>query len=227
MKILLFSIIILFSTPVIFAFGQLESDVDFMVYKGGQYLKMFNYEEAMTFFDKALELEPNSVEALYQKANALSALEKYNEAIEYYEKVLNIDPENQNAVISLHNALVSIANYKYGFIDGVLEIKVHDSNGNLVAFQRATKIFALEHEITENFIEKWPVSKTVTRNNQNYAVHQQEYVKVVDNDTIFGFHQIPYSDKVDIPITSTWHYQIPVEQGDTVNYFYSIFMHVR
>jgi len=227
MKILLFSIIILFSTPVIFAYGQLESDVDFMVYKGGQYLKMFNYEEAITFFDKALELEPNNVEALYQKANAFSALEKYNEAIEYYEKVLNIEPENQNAIISLHNALVSIANYKYGFIDGVLEIKVHDSNGNLVAFQRATKIFALENEITENIIENWPVSKTVTRNNQNYAVHQQEYVKVVDNDTIFGFHEIPYSDKVDLPIASTWHYQIPVEKGDVVTYVYSIFMSTR
>jgi len=227
MKILLFSIIILFSTPVIFAYGQLEYDIDFMVYKGGQYLKMFNYEEAIIFFDKALELEPNNVEALYQKANAFSALEKYDEAIEYYEKVLNIDPENQNAAISLHNALVSIANYKYGFLDGVLEIKVHDSNGNLVAFQRVTKIFALENEITENFIENWSVSKTVTRNNQNYAVHQQEYVQVVDNDTIFGFHQIPYSDKVDLPIASTWYYQIPVEQGDTVNYFYSIFMHVR
>ena len=223
MKILLFSIILLFSTPVIFAYGQLESDIDFMVYKGGQYLKMFNYEEAMTFFDKALELEPNNVAALYQKANALSALEKYDEAIQYYEKVLNIEPENQNAAISLHNALVGIANYKYGFIDGVLEIKVHDSNGNLIAFQRTTKILALEHKITENLIEKWPVSKTVTRNNQNFAVHQQEFVKVLDKDTIFGSHEIPYSDKVDLPIASTWHYQIPVEQGDTVNYFYSIF----
>jgi len=134
MKILLFSIILLFSTPVIFAYGQLESDVDFMVYKGGQYLKMFNYEEAITFFDKALELEPNNVEALYQKANAFSALEKYNEAIEYYEKVLNIEPDNQNAAISLHNALVSIANYKYRFLDGVLEITVHDSQGGLVAY---------------------------------------------------------------------------------------------
>ena len=227
MKILLFSIIILFSTPVIFAYGQLEYDVDFMVYKGGQYLKMFNYEEAITFFDKALELEPNNVEALYQKANAFSALEKYNEAIQHYEKVLNIDQENQNAIIRLHNALVSIANYKYGFLDGVLEIKVHDSNGNLVAFQRATKIFALESEITENIIENWPVSKTVTRNNQNYAVHQQEYVKVVDNDTIFGFHEIPYSDKVDLPIASTWHYQIPVEKGDVVTYVYSIFLPAR
>jgi len=227
MKILLFSIIILFSTPVIFAYGQLESDVDFMVYKGGQYLKMFNYEEAITFFDKALELEPNNVEALYQKANAFSALEKYNEAIEYYEKVLNIEPQNENAIIRLHNALVSIANYKYGFLDGVLEITVHDSNGNLVAFQRVTKILALENEITENLIKNWPVSKTVTRNNQNYAVHQQEYVKVVDNDTIFGFHEIPYSDKVDLPIASTWHYQIPVEKGDVVTYVYSIFLPAR
>ena len=227
MKILLFSIIILFSTPVIFAYGQLEYDVDFMVYKGGQYLKMFNYEEAITFFDKALELEPNNVEALYQKANAFSALEKYNEAIEYYEKVLNIEPDNQNAAISLHNALVSIANYKYGFLDGVLEITVHDSQGGLVAYQRVTKFFAFKHDITENLIETWSVKKITELNNQKFTVYQKEFVKVLDKDTILGFHQIPYSDKVDLPLVSTWHYQIPVEKGDTVNYFYSIFMPVN
>ena len=227
MKILLCSIIILFSTPVIFAYGQLESDIDFMVYKGGQYLKMFNYEEAMTFFDKALELEPNNVEALYQKANALSKLEKYDEGIEYYEKVLNIEPENQNAAISLHNALVSIANYKFGYLDGVLEITVHDSQGGLVAYQRATKFLAFKHDITENLIETWSVKKITELNNQKFTVYQKEFVKVLDKDTILGFHQIPYSDKVDLPLVSTWHYQIPVEQGDTVNYFYSIFMPVN
>jgi len=227
MKILLCSIIILFSIQGIFVYGQLESDIDFMVYKGGQYLKMFNYEEAITFFDKVLEVEPNNVEALYQKANALSKLEKYDEAIEYYEKVLNIEPENENVIIRLHNALVSIANYKYGFLDGVLEITVHDSQGGLVAYQRATKFFAFKHDITENLIETWSVKKITELNNQKFTVYQKEFVKVLDKDTILGFHQIPYSDKVDLPLVSTWHYQIPVEQGDTVNYFYSIFMPVN
>ncbi|MCZ6583249.1 MAG: tetratricopeptide repeat protein, partial [Thaumarchaeota archaeon] len=127
MKILLCSIILLFSTPVIFAYGQLESDVDFMVYKGGQYLKMFNYEEAITFFDKALELEPNNVEALYQKANTLSALEKYNEAIEHYEKVLNIEPDKQISKLKLEHALLQTTSYRVGFLDGTLEISVKNS----------------------------------------------------------------------------------------------------
>jgi len=227
MNLYLSAIIVLFFIPLGFVYGNLESDIDFMVYKGGQYLKMFNYEEAITFFDKALELEPNNVEALYQKANALSALEKYDEAIEYYEKVLNIEPDNQNAAISLHNALVSIANYKYGFLDGVLEITVHDSQGGLVAYQRATKFFAFKHDITENLIETWSVKKITELNNQKFTVYQKEFVKVLDKDTILGFHQIPYSDKVDLPLVSTWHYQIPVEQGDTVNYFYSIFIPVN
>ena len=86
MKILLFLSIILFSFPVILAYGQIESDIDFMVYKGGQYLKLYDYEEAVKLFDNVLEIEPNNVEALYLKANALSSLEQYDKAIEYYEK---------------------------------------------------------------------------------------------------------------------------------------------
>ena len=227
MKVLLFSIILFFSIPVILAYGQLESDIEFMVYKGGQHLKLHDYEGAITVFDKVLELEPNNVEALYQRANALLSLEKYDEAIEQYEKVLNIEPQNQNAITSLHNALVSVANYRFGYLDGVLEITVHDSRGGLIAYQRTTHFLALKHEITDNLIESWPVKKITEQDNQKFALHQQEFVLVLDRDTIFGFHEIPYSDDIDIPISSSWHHQIPVEKGDVVSYVYSIFRPVN
>jgi len=119
--------------------------------------------------------------------------------------------------------LLEVTSYEFGFLDGVLEITVHDFNGGFVAYLRTTKIKAVEHEIVENLVEKWPIIKKINRNNQNFNVHQHEFIKTVGADTIYGFHEIPFSEEVDFPLASTWHYQIPVERGDTVSYVYSIF----
>jgi len=108
-------------------------------------------------------------------------------------------------------------------LDGVLEIKVYDSQGGLIAYLQTSKIKALKHTMSEKLVESWPVSKVVNRNNQDYFVHQNEFVKLLDRKTILGFHEIPFSDKMDLPLATTWHYQIPVEKGDTVSYVYSIF----
>jgi len=76
-------------------------------------------------------------------------------------------------------------------------------------------------------VDKWPITKEIVRDNKKFEVHQKEFVKVVRADTIYGFHEILYSDKIYLPLASTWHYQIPVERGDVVSYVYSIFRPIR
>ena len=223
MNLSFLAVIILFSVPLIFAYGESEYDIDFLVYKGGQYLKLFEYDEALFHFDLVLSEEPDNVDALYYKGAVLSGLGKYEEAIRYYEQALNIDPQKQDALLNLQDALLHNASYQFGFLDGVLEVKVHDSKGDLIAFLRATKIKALEHDMVENFIEKWPVTKVITQANQKIAIHQKEFLTQIEKTTILGFHEIPFSEKVNIPIAATWHYQIPVEKGDVVSYTYSIY----
>ncbi len=213
----------MFSVPLIFVYGESENDIDFLVYKGGQYLKLFQYDEALSYFDLVLSEEPNNADALYYKGAVLSGLGKYEDAIKFYEQALNIDPQKQDAILNLQDTLLQNATYKFGFLDGVLEVKVNDSKGELIAFLRATKIKALEHKIVENFVEKWPVTKVITLDNQKLAVHQKEFLTLVEKTTILGFHEIPYSENVDIPVAATWHYQIPVEKGDVISYTYSIY----
>jgi len=108
-------------------------------------------------------------------------------------------------------ALLKKSSYKKGFLDGVLEIKVHDSQGRLLAYLQTSEIKALNHPISEKFVESWPTSQVVHRNNQDYSIHQIEFEEVLDHDTILGFHELPFSNKMDLPMASTWHYQIPVE----------------
>ena len=42
------------------------------------------YEEAIEWYDKALKIDPNDVNALNNKGKALYNLGKYQEAIEWY-----------------------------------------------------------------------------------------------------------------------------------------------
>jgi len=218
-----FLVLAIFSLPIIFAYGDTDSDNDLLLKKGIEYFGQEEYEQAISYFDEILEGEPNHVEALYNKGNTLSKIEKYNESIPYFEQVLNLDPGKYIARLKLEHALIEITSYRYGFLDGVLEITVHDTHGSLVAYLRATKIKAIKHEIIEDMVEKWPIKKIINQNNQNFAVHQQEYIKFVDVDAIYGFHEIPFSEEVDFPLATTWHYQIPVERGDVISYVYSIF----
>ena len=45
-----------------------------------------------------LEVQPNNINALINKAGALGDLGNYDEAVEYFDKALNIDPINELAI---------------------------------------------------------------------------------------------------------------------------------
>ncbi len=227
MNLTWFAIAILCSLPVILVYGETESENDILLNKASQHLKLGEYEKAISYYDQILETNPKHVPALYFKGFSLSMLEKYSESIPYYQQVLNIEPYNQLALFKLEDALLRTTDYFYGTFQGVLEISVHDSRGGLVAFIRTTEIKAMRHQITYDLVDKWPVTQEIVRDNKKFEVHQKEFVKVVKADTIYGFHEILYSDKIYLPLASTWHYQIPVERGDVVSYVYSIFRPIR
>jgi len=222
-----FAIAILFSFSGISVYGENESEIDILLNKGSQHLKLEEYEQAISYFDQILDTNPNHVTALYDKGFSLSMLEKYEESIPYYEKVLAIEPDKQIALIRLEDALLRTTDYFFGTLQGVLEISVHDSHGGFVAFLRTTDIKAIRHKITYDLVNEWPVTQEIVRDNKKFEIHQKEFLKVVNKDTIYGFHEINYSDKIYFPLATTWHYQIPVEKGDVVSYVYSIFRPIR
>ena len=219
-------VLIAISIPFFVVYGENQTQEE-LLQKGIEHFSFDEYELAIKKFDQVLEINPNNVEALYNKGNTLSRLGKHIEAIPYFEKVLKLEPGKYIAQLKLENSLTQVSTYEFGYLDGVLEISVHDTQGNLVAFLRSTKIKAIEHEIVENLVEDWPTKKIVNKNTQKINIHQQEFLHYVENDSILGFHEIPFSEKVSLPLASTWHFQIPVEKGDKITYTYSIFRPVN
>jgi len=211
-----------FALPVIFAYGDSGTEIDKLLEQGKDYFGKAEYDNAILQFDQILKIDPNNVDALYYKGNTLSQTGKFDEAIPYYEKVLALDPHKFIAQLKLQEALLKVTSYRFDALDGMLEVTVHDSHGGLVIFLRTTEIKALKHKIVEDLVDSWPTTELINQNGKRFAVHQQEYVQVVDYDTIFGIHKIPYSEKIDFPLVSTWHYQLPIEKGDEIRYVYSI-----
>ncbi|MGQ0791671.1 MAG: tetratricopeptide repeat protein [Nitrosopumilaceae archaeon] len=222
MNLALFALVGFFALPVIFVYGDSGTEIDKLLEQGKYYFGQAEYDKAISQFEQILIIDPNNIDALYYKGNTLSQTGKFKDAIPFYEKVLALDPHKFIAQLKLQEALLKVTSYRFNFLEGVVEITVHDSHGGLVAYLRATEIKALKHKIVEDLVDSWPTTKLINQNGKSFAVHQQEFVKVVDYDTIFGFHEIPYSDKVDFPLTSTWHYQLPIEKGDEIRYVYSI-----
>jgi len=56
---------------------------------------------ALQYYDNALRLKPNSIEALYDRGMFYQEAEDYNKAMEDYNAILRIDPKNKEACFNL------------------------------------------------------------------------------------------------------------------------------
>jgi len=87
-----------------YSYSQLSSNnnsdifIDRLIEKADQLIYENKYEEAITYYDKVLEIDPKDIDALNNKGDALYDLDRYNEAIQYYDKVLEIDPKDIDAL---------------------------------------------------------------------------------------------------------------------------------
>jgi tetratricopeptide (TPR) repeat protein len=87
-----------------------------------------NYDQAIQFYDRALEIDPNYIDALDGKGYVLDNLARYDEAITYCDKVLAIDPNNIDALINKGVALNGLARYDEAitYYDKALTIDPND-----------------------------------------------------------------------------------------------------
>ncbi|WP_024513638.1 tetratricopeptide repeat protein [Bradyrhizobium sp. Tv2a-2] len=72
-------------------------------------------EEALSWFDSALKVRPDFVEALNNKAFALTQLHRFDEAVAVYGRVRHIDPENAQATWDLALLNLLLGNFAEGW----------------------------------------------------------------------------------------------------------------
>lgn len=76
--------------------GPQKTAADYLA-AGKEQVKAGKLTDAVASFTKALELEPDSTAARFQRGNAYVRLEKYGKAIEDYTEVIRRDPQHGKA----------------------------------------------------------------------------------------------------------------------------------
>jgi tetratricopeptide (TPR) repeat protein len=104
-----------------------ESIVDLLAI-GIEAENLGNYIGAIEYYDKVLAIDPNEVNATYNKGSALDSLGNYTGAIEYYDRVLAINPNDVDALNSKGVSLDNLGNYTQAmeYYDKVLSIDPND-----------------------------------------------------------------------------------------------------
>lgn len=70
------------------------------------------YQEAVGYLDRVLAIEPDNVDALLKKGEALSYLGRYEEELQNYDRVLAIEPDNVDALFNKGGALLDLGKYE-------------------------------------------------------------------------------------------------------------------
>lgn len=100
-------------------------------------------EKALTYYDAALDVEPNSYEVLRNKGLFLKEIGMYPEAIAAFEQILSFDPNNEECYYNIANT--HVASYRD---DMPQETKDTVVNNAIENFKKAT-------ELNPEYIDAW------------------------------------------------------------------------
>ncbi len=69
-------------------------------------------EQALIFYKKAIDLDPNNPSILFNYGFALHGLERWNDSIEYFDRVLNLKPDDCKAWKYRGDSLMMLGKYE-------------------------------------------------------------------------------------------------------------------
>ena len=72
----------------------MERDISELIKKGSQLIIDGNFEEALSYFEQVIVMQPNNPDLLNKKGVALRGLGRYDEALECFNRSLQLDPRD-------------------------------------------------------------------------------------------------------------------------------------
>jgi len=204
--------------------------------KGGVLFQLGKFDKAMSYFDQVLEIDPNHVYALNGKASIFVQTGKLDEAQQYFDDILKIEPNHKFT----KKTLMPAPGLHYKYVDGTLEILVHDSENRLTSYIQTHKIQTLDHSIAENRINSWPIVETINKDGQDFEVHKLTSSRLITEDSVSGGdgfsipligldsnNEILEDSKRDLWLLKTYHNLYPIKEGDTITTHYTILIPVE
>lgn len=89
-----------------------EGKINSLMREGSEFFQTGNFEEAVKTFDEVIKLDRDNVHARYNKAAALTGLQKYKEALKEYDKLIKRNKKELDAYRDRINVLLHMKKYK-------------------------------------------------------------------------------------------------------------------
>jgi tetratricopeptide (TPR) repeat protein len=90
---------------------NLENEIIELNNKGVELSDLCKYDEALSNYEKAIDLDPNRLDSWIKKADVLSNLGRYDEALSCYDKVIELDPNRIDSWIKKADVLSNLGRY--------------------------------------------------------------------------------------------------------------------
>lgn len=120
----------LFSSNVSFAGNQTNPEINELTSAGLSLMQQGKFQDALQYFSKILNIDPNDPIALGNKGAALTQLNRHEEALVFYNKALQIDPTNTNVLNNMAASLFQLGRIDESLqtLDKILEIEPNNVN---------------------------------------------------------------------------------------------------
>ena len=105
--------------------------------KGDSLYALGQYQDAITWYDKALEINPSDIATLIDKGDSLYALGQYQDAITWYDKALEINPSELDVLYYKGNSLYALGQYKEAIIWYDKALVIEPDNEDILKYKNA------------------------------------------------------------------------------------------
>ena len=103
---------------------QFPNSIQVINILGAAFLKQNKYHEAITFYNKAIELNPNYADAYNNRGIVFKDIEKYHEALSDYNKAIELNLNHVDAYNNRGNIFKDLAKYQEALADYTRAIKL-------------------------------------------------------------------------------------------------------
>jgi len=148
-------------------------------------------DEAISYFDRVLEMDPAHSDALFNKARALIQQNKTNEGLSYIDRVLEIEPNHVDVLTFKGDKLIGLNKTSEGleYIDRVLEI---DPKHPDALFNKGSGLFQ-----SKNILEAFDYFDKLLKINPDHALAQKNLEiagKTLGYSPLDGFMEVTVHD---------------------------------
>jgi len=171
------------------AYSEFSSDLFFRI--GNAFNSLDLSQEALTSYDKAIELKPDHYEAWNNQGNMLWNLERYEEALTSYDKAIELKPDYHEAWSHHGDALRNLERYEEALTsyDKAIELKpdYHEAwknrgitLGELERYEEALTSYDKAIELKPDYHEAWSHHGHALRNLERYEEALTSYDKALE-----------------------------------------------